>query len=141
MYGAEGGTRFYFTRALAAGFGGQYFFAPRKKVPFTSDLESQTVYLSLRAYPLPDTLPFLWLEGGAGYMQTSFRLELFTGSKSKLAGAVFFFGTGDCFELGRGWTLDISFRLMYMQKTDFDFLYHYSSRNAYQTAVFLSKRF
>ena len=140
-YGLEAGARFYFTPSLALSVGGQYFPSPRKKVPFTSSLHSQTFYTAFRLYPLQEMLPFLWVEGGLGYMQTAFKLELFSGRESKLSGGVFFAGAGDCFSLGRGWTLDFSFRLMYMQKTEFDFLYHYSSRTVRQAALFLSKRF
>ena len=140
-YGAEAGLRAYLLPALALSVGGQYFPSLGKKVPFTTRLKSQNVYAALRCYPLADTLPFIWLEAGGGYMQTSFRLELFAGQDSRLGGAFFFVGTGNSLSLGRGWTLDFSFRWVYMQKTDFDFLYHYVSHQARQAAFFVSKRF
>lgn len=141
LYGGAAGVRVYLSRSFSIGAEGQYLPKGRVKIPFMGYLRQRALYAVARWNLTPDTLPAIRLELGAGRMQTTFKLELYGGREEKLSSPAFFVGAGTALWLGRGWRLDLSLRVLYMQKTEFDFLLHYASRAGLQGAVFLAKGF
>lgn len=139
--GTAAGIRVRVFSSLFLGAEGQYLPQTRPDIPFVSSVRQKAFYFTARWNLTPDTLPPLLLEAGEGQIDTSFKMNLYSGPKERLSGRVFFVGAGSAFALGKGWYAAPSLRWIYMQKTDFDFLLRYASRGGWQTAVFLRKDF
>ncbi len=140
-YGLSAGAHVYVTQRLSIGAEGQYFSHSHLNIPFMDSMKQSAFYALARYNLAPDVHPSLWFETGIGQMETSFKLELYQGRKSKLCSAVFFAGIGTMLDFGRGWRTGLSLRMLYIQRTDFDFLFHYASHLGAQSTLFLSKSF